>query len=79
MTSEKLLNISKEISKAEHIRDEAKANIQELKDQYRKQLVEECIENLHNVQEKEGPLSKRDMEIFIGHLAQNIRNLYIER
>ena len=25
MTSEKLLNISKEISKAEHIRDEAKA------------------------------------------------------
>lgn len=79
MNMTKLEEIYKEITKATHTCNEAKANMEEIKNQYRKQLVDDCIENLVKVQAEKGTLSERDLEIFILHLTHDVRNLYTQQ
>lgn len=74
----KLVDIYAEISKHESQKTSAEGRLSSLKDDYRRELVSECIGNLLKIKEEENQLTERDMTIYINNLTTDVRNLYIK-
>lgn len=72
----KIIDINSEIIKLKYQRDEVSSKIENFKEEYRDELVNECINNLLGILEEEKTLSKRDFQIYLRNLSHDIRNLY---
>ncbi|TCJ00497.1 hypothetical protein [Cytobacillus praedii] len=66
----------RELSKKEYDLDRAIGELNESKDKHKEVIVERCVSDILNVLKEEGKLSERDLNLFIGSLANDIKNLY---
>lgn len=72
------MEIYKDISKNESKKTSVEGRLSNLKDDYRKELVSECIKGLLKIKTEEGSITERDMSIYINNLTTDVRNLYIK-
>lgn len=56
--------------------DEKKRDLEKAKEEYRKALVEETIEEVLVILKEEGTLTERDLQIFLGDLSLQTKHLY---
>jgi hypothetical protein len=72
----KLVEINQEIGKYSSQRNSA-GKLMDLKNDYRAELVNECVTNLIKIQSETSILSERDLKIFINNMALDIRDIYL--
>lgn len=71
-----LIDVNRQIRKYKHQKEEAETKLRNLKEEYRDELVKECVYGLMEIYNKEKQLTERDLTIFIRNLSHDIRNLY---
>jgi hypothetical protein len=65
-----------EMSKKKFELDDKLGELETAKDNYRESLVNDTIVNILNVIEEDGKLTERDLKLFLGSLALDIKNIY---
>ena len=73
----KLIEVNKELNKYKAQKVSAEGHIIELMDDYRSELVRECVQGLMKILNEEGELTERDLKIYINNLSLDVRNLYL--
>jgi hypothetical protein len=73
----KLIEINKEIGKYETQKNIALGRLATFRNDYRAELVKECVANLTKILNEEGKLTEKDLQIFINNMSLDIRDLYL--
>jgi hypothetical protein len=74
-----IIKINSEISKANREITQLKFDLDRHKTDYRKAIVDECVEELMKIKNEEGELNERALKIYIGNLSLDVKNLYLDK
>jgi len=66
------------VSKAKYEAEEALKQLENARDGYKDAKVTECVNDILNVLREEGKLTERDLMLFIGALAMDIKQIYFK-
>lgn len=73
-----LVKLNNEINRYIVQRNNAEMHLLKYKNEYRRQLVIDCVLNLIDIQKERGVLSKSDLETYINNMSLDIRDIYLK-
>lgn len=76
MDSKKTQNAFNEVSKCKYAADDALVALDNAKEKYLDVIKQECIDNILTIQEEEGKLTQRDLNVFLSSMLSSIKNVY---
>jgi hypothetical protein len=70
------MKVYNEMSKKKFELDDKLNELEAAKDNYRESLVNETINDILNVLKEDGKLTERDLKLFLGNLALDVKHIY---
>lgn len=75
---ERKIELYGDITKNQFKVEEAVGRLREAQKAYEEYLTNETIKNILDVQETDGKITKRDLDIFIGDLTTKVKQIYVK-